>query len=128
MKCLDIDGVSLRVWDIGGQETLRKYWSNYYSNTHALIYVVDSADEDRLLEAGNELEVLMKDSDLAQVPLLVFANKQDLMHALDPSEIQEQLKLDNINDRKWGIFACSALKNEGLKEGFEWIVQNMRSN
>ena len=56
----------------------------------------------------------------------MFANKQDLMHALDPSELQEKLKLDNIEDRKWMIIACSAIKNEGLADGFQWIVKNIK--
>lgn len=49
------------------------------------------------------------------------------MHALDPSEIQEKLKLDDIKDRKWMIVACSAVKNEGLSDGFQWITKNMKN-
>ena len=80
--------------------------------------MVDSADEDRVEEAGKELKALLAESHLSKVPLLVFANKQDLVHALEPSEIQEKLELDNIQDRNWMIIACSATKNEGLSDGF----------
>ena len=31
------------VWDVGGQKTLRTYWSNYFDNTDGLVYVIDSA-------------------------------------------------------------------------------------
>ena len=63
------------MWDLGGQKMLRKYWSNYFSKSNALIYVIDSADEDRLKEAGDELSLLMKEKELEKVPVLVFANK-----------------------------------------------------
>lgn len=43
------------MWDIGGQKVLREYWTNYLPNTHGLIYVIDSADEKRVSEAGIEL-------------------------------------------------------------------------
>ena len=75
LKKLSIEGVELSVWDLGGQKELRKYWSNYYDKTHALIYVVDSADEDRVEEAGKELKSLLAEKHLSKVPLLVFANK-----------------------------------------------------
>ena len=45
----------LNVWDIGGQKALREYWGNYFTNTDALVYVIDSADTKRVKEAGEEL-------------------------------------------------------------------------
>lgn len=72
------------MWDIGGQKALREYWSNYFPNTDALIYVIDSADVKRVREAGRELEELLLEKDLSGVPLLIFANKQDLGQALAP--------------------------------------------
>jgi len=49
----------LNVWDIGGQKALREYWGNYFTNTDALVYVIDSADTKRVKEAGEELEKLL---------------------------------------------------------------------
>jgi len=39
---------------------LREYWGNYFSNTDALVYVIDSADTKRVKEAGEELEKLLE--------------------------------------------------------------------
>jgi len=47
------------------------------------------------------------------VPLLVFANKQDLQFALEAEEVVEKLQLADISDRTWNIQACSALTKEG---------------
>lgn len=51
------------------------------------IYVIDSSDHRRLAETGQELSELLKDSKLAKVPVLVFANKQDLVTALTGDEV-----------------------------------------
>ena len=75
LKTLTIDGVNLSVWDLGGQEKLRQFWSNYFEKCHCLIYVVDAADEDRVAEAGKELRSLLEEKELKGVPVLVFANK-----------------------------------------------------
>jgi len=45
---------------------------------------------------------------LSGVPLLIFANKQDLVQALQPDEILDNLKMEEIKTRKWTIVACSA--------------------
>merc|ERR1712046_465419 len=50
IKSLVHDGFKLNVWDIGGQKTIRQYWSNYFESSDALVYVVDSSDEARLAE------------------------------------------------------------------------------
>ena len=81
------DGFKLNVWDIGGQREIRPYWRNYYENTDALVYVVDSADEMRVQEVKENLQELLAEELLAGVPLLVFANKQDLEMALEASEV-----------------------------------------
>jgi len=55
IKNLSHDGFKLNVWDVGGQKALREYWANYFDNTDALVYVIDSSDEKRLQESGLEL-------------------------------------------------------------------------
>ena len=43
------------MWDIGGQKHIRPYWKNYYQNTDAIVYMVDSADKRRIDEAAEEV-------------------------------------------------------------------------
>ena len=59
------------------------------------------------------------------VPVLIFANKQDLMNAARASEIAEGLNLNTIRDRAWHIQPCSALTGEGVKNGLAWISKNI---
>jgi len=127
IKSLQQEGFKLNVWDIGGQKAIRPYWRNYYDNTDALVYVIDSADRRRVQETGIELNALLEEEKLAGVPVLVLANKQDLLNAMPPKELSEQLNLHNIRDRQWQIQACSAKTGAGLQEGIEWVLKIVES-
>jgi len=122
IKSLVHDGFKLNVWDIGGQKTIRPYWSNYFESSDALVYVIDSSDKRRLEESGRELMELLAEDKLGGIPLLVFANKQDLLQACPADEIVDSLKLTDIKDRTWTIQACSAMDGNGLQEGMEWLI------
>merc|ERR1712061_295731 len=124
IKSLVQDGFKLNVWDIGGQKTIRPYWSNYFESSDALVYVIDSSDRRRLEESGQELRELLAEDKLAGIPVLIFANKQDLLQATPADEISEALNLVSIADRTWTIQACSAKDGNGLQEGMEWLVGN----
>ena len=87
IKSLIHEGFKLNVWDIGGQSTIRPYWRNYFDHTDALVYVIDSADRRRITECSQELTTLLTEEKLAGIPLLVFANKQDLLQALPADEV-----------------------------------------
>merc|ERR1719352_1456126 len=75
IKSVTKDGFKLNVWDIGGQKHIRPYWKNYYENTDAIVYIVDSSDRRRVDEAAEELTELLGEEALAGVPCLVLANK-----------------------------------------------------
>jgi ADP-ribosylation factor-like protein 3 len=128
IKSVTSDGFKLNVWDIGGQRKIRPYWKNYFENTDILIYVIDSSDKKRFEETSVELNELLTDDNLRGVPLLVFANKQDLFNASPASEMAEGLHLPSIRDRSWQIQPCSATSGEGLKDGLDWAIKNVKSN
>lgn len=127
IKSLMHDGFKLNVWDIGGQKSIRPYWRNYYDQTDALIYVIDSADRRRIEETAIELQQLLDEEKLSHVPVLVMANKQDLLNALDAKELTTELNLHELRDRVWNILPCSARTGEGLQEGMEWLVEQVNS-
>ena len=68
--------------DMCGQRKIRPYWRSYFENTDILIYVIDSADRKRFEETGQELTELLEEEKLSCVPVLIFANKQDLHVAI----------------------------------------------
>ena len=55
MENIVYKNLTFTVWDVGGQEMLRRLWHHYYQNAHALIFVVDCNDVTRVEEAREEL-------------------------------------------------------------------------
>lgn len=55
---LALPDMYLKIWDIGGQLSLRRLWQSYYKSAHAVIFVVDSSD-------------IGSDSDLAKLPAYI---------------------------------------------------------
>ncbi|CAD8089619.1 unnamed protein product [Paramecium primaurelia] len=127
IKTLSYNGYKLNCWDVGGQQTIRSYWKNYFEQTDGLIWVVDSTDKARLDDCKKELQNLLKQEKLIGATLLIFCNKQDVPKSLSLQQIREYLELDLIQTRHWGIIACSAVTGDGLLEGIDWIVTDISS-
>ena len=89
--------------------------------------MIDSADVRRLDEAAQELSELLAEEKLSAVPLLIYANKQDLEYASSASDMAEGLMLHAIKDRAWQIQPCSATSGEGVKDGMDWVCANIAS-
>jgi ADP-ribosylation factor protein 1 len=120
--------ICFTVWDVGGQDKIRPLWRHYYAATQGVIFVVDSTDRDRVDEAREELQRMLKEEELAGVTLLVFANKQDVAGAMNGKDVAEALGLHQIR-QVHHVIECSAKTGEGLNEGFEWLKSHMdRSN
>ena len=119
MKTLSSGNLKFNVWDLGGQKAIRQHWKNYYEKLDCIIFVIDSSDRLRMEECATELQNLLEEDKLAGIPLLIYANKQDLLEALDADELEEELQLNRIDDRTWSIFPCSATDNEGKKKSLK---------
>jgi len=119
--------VTLTVWDIGGQEKIRKLWRHYYQGTTGVIYIVDSSDRERIEDAREELFNILQADEMRDVVLLVLANKQDLPNAMTSSEVAEKLGLNSLRQRKWFIQAACATRGAGLYEGLDWLTKSLVS-
>ena len=102
METLQYKNVEFQCWDIGGQDKLRTLWRHYYDGSHAVIFVVDSADRDRIEEAQETLQTMLSSEELKDAVLLVYANKQDLPGAMTTPEVVDKLGLFQLK-RKWFI-------------------------
>ncbi|KAK5163462.1 ADP-ribosylation factor protein 3 [Saxophila tyrrhenica] len=118
VSLIDLPDLYLRIWDVGGQHSLRGLWQSYYSSAHAIVFVVDSTDigdgdaahlsssmdppatpnpatsserEGRLDECKLVLEDVLQHSDTSGIPVLVLANKQDREDCVEVVRIKEGL-------------------------------------
>lgn len=58
---------------------MRSIWEKYYSEANAVVFVVDSADVERLEEAKLAYDSACDNDGLKKVPVITLANKQDLV-------------------------------------------------
>ncbi|KAJ6397289.1 hypothetical protein OIU77_018323 [Salix suchowensis] len=125
VETVEYKNISFTAWDVGGQDKIRPLWRVYFQNTQGLIFVVDSNDRDRVVEARDELHRILNEDELGDAVLLVFANKQDLPNAMNAAEITDKLGLHSLRQRHWSIQSTCAISGEGLNEGIDWLSNNI---
>ncbi|EGG15983.1 ARF/SAR superfamily protein [Cavenderia fasciculata] len=126
-------------WDIGYEQAVVPVWHHYLQDTQAIIFIIDSADRQRLRKVREELWRMVTDRNVAKivsnfkdnttdphnrVKVLIYANKQDLPSSMSTLEITLALSLFNLPKHvQWLVQACSATSEEGdgLYEGLDWL-------
>lgn len=123
-----VPNVTLCVWDVGGQQKVRSLWQHYFCETHGLIFVVDSADRNRLWEARDELFRALQNQYMTPgIPVLILANKQDLPGAMKSAEISEVLELKRLSPQHpWHVQETQAHEGEGLTEAFKVLARMVK--
>merc|ERR1711879_758523 len=125
VETVEDKNISFNVWDIGGQDKIRRLWRYYYSGTQGLIFVVDSNDRDRVELAQEELMKLLGEEEMRDAALLVLANKQDLPNSMSAADMTQKLGLHNIRNRQWFIQSACATTGDGLYEGLDWMSRTL---
>ena len=64
VESIEYKNLKMTIWDIGGQKKIRDLWRHYYTGTDALIFIIDSCDEERLNVAQEELFGVLADEEL----------------------------------------------------------------
>jgi len=137
----------LQFWDLGGQRDIRNIWERYYDECHAVAYVVDASDVERMSEGWEIFDAVLNHPRIMGLPLLLLANKQDLPNSLSVEAIREnyeewwQLRNAEEAHRLGGrqverrmaslnVMGVSAIEGTGILDAVDWLflrVQNARS-
>ncbi|KAF2070887.1 hypothetical protein CYY_007788 [Polysphondylium violaceum] len=125
VETVEFKNINFTVWDVGGQDKIRPLWRHYFQNTQGLIFVVDSNDRERIVEACEELQKMLNEDELRDAVLLVFCNKQDLPNAMSVAEVTDKLNLHSLRQRKWYIQSTCATSGDGLYEGLDWLSNTL---
>ncbi|DAZ98065.1 TPA: hypothetical protein N0F65_001940 [Lagenidium giganteum] len=124
---VDIKRSRIIFWDLGGQERLRSIWSKYYSESHGLVFVIDSADEARFEEAKTTLTSMLSNSELEGIPLLVLSNKVDLQESRNVQAISTFFETEKLPGAV-ATHPISALRREGIEPAMNWLVDAVKNS
>ncbi|KKA26769.1 hypothetical protein TD95_001705 [Thielaviopsis punctulata] len=157
VSTIDLPDMYMKLWDVGGQMSLRKLWQSYYASCHAIVFIIDSTDigdgsldddagpgadlaavsaevTGRLDECRLVLEDVLQHSDTEGVPLLILANKQDREDCVEVVRIKEGLVKKVFEGEKADsirdsrVLPISALNGTGVSEAVEWIRSRVKWN
>lgn len=104
----------------------------------AVVYLVDAYDKERFAESKKELDALLSDESLANVPFLVLGNKIDIPYAASEDELRYHLGLTGVTTgkgkvnladssvRPLEVFMCSIVRKMGYGDGFKWVSQYIK--
>lgn len=119
-------GITFQAWDLGGHEAVRHLWSDYAPECKALLFLIDASDLERLEEAGYELDALIADKIVEDIPVAILLNKCDLPEARPSSEVCDKIQFSDLIEmhgaEKMRIFRISVLRGEGYQDSFRWIA------
>ncbi|KAK8501651.1 hypothetical protein V6N12_002389 [Hibiscus sabdariffa] len=135
---LSIGKIKFKAFDLGGHQIARRVWKDYYAKVDAVVYLVDAYDKERFAESKRELDALLSDESLANVPFLILGNKIDIPYAASEDELRYHLGLTNFttgkgkvnlgdsNVRPLEVFMCSIVRKMGYGDGFKWVSQYIK--
>ncbi|KAF5982776.1 hypothetical protein FBULB1_4096 [Fusarium bulbicola] len=126
--------VTFQTIDLGGgrPETYWRMERSLMKHCDALVWVDDSADHDRLIEAREELfqAIRHKDGLRNGIPVLILANKQDKSNARTAEQIRGFYIDDSSSplvNTPLAVFGSSIKTGKGLFEAFEWLSHTAES-
>ena len=120
-----IAGISFQGFDLGGHDAVRHLWEDYYLDTDAIIFMVDSCDVRRFEEAMDEIQELLDYDPINDKPILVLSNKVDRSDATHLDDVINALGLNDkaltAREAPIKIFETSVIKGIGVEEAFKWL-------
>lgn len=148
---LSLGGIRFTTFDLGGHTQARRVWKDYFPALDAIVFLVDSADQERINESREELLSLLNDEQVASAPILVLGNKIDKPSAFSEDHLKyylgiqqmttgkHQVARSDLSSRPLEVFMCSVLRRQGkicyysfkvftvtclgYGEGFRWLSQ-----
>jgi len=130
LETVKYKNLTFKLWDIGGGDKIRLLWASSCEGVDGIIFVFNSQELCQFREelAAEELHRLSSEVAGYDVPILIFANKQDCENAMRLEEITKVLHPKDLKHKRWHIQPCSAKTGDRLYEGLEWLGLQTQKN
>ena len=123
-----IEGIEFEVYDVGGQRSERRKWVNCFDNVDAVIFVAalseydqslaEAKKQNRMIEALNLFESVVKNAHFADTSIMLFLNKKDIF--------AEKIMYSNIQDSPF--FSDYAGPPQDFDHGVLYFIQRFEEH
>lgn len=124
----EMNGMGLRIFDVGGQTQFRKRWFTTVKRPDGVVFVHDLANISARQAESQEWFVNMllwfEDAGIS-MPLLILGNKIDLVKAPSLDQLSAALDLNEFGYDPMQSVLTSAVTGEGIDEAFHWLIAQM---
>mgnify|MGYP000061773130 CR=1 FL=1 len=122
IKTLPLNGIILSVKELGGSERLQTFWSNYYENKHALLFIVNIASNEIIMQKSlDTLRTILMNPGLRGRPLMIIGTHKDQPEARTQQQIEQYFQ-PLLNGHKCKILCCSALDRNSIMDAFAALI------
>eukprot|EP00026_Physarum_polycephalum_P002621 Phypoly_transcript_02628.p1 GENE.Phypoly_transcript_02628~~Phypoly_transcript_02628.p1 ORF type:complete len:464 (-),score=87.96 Phypoly_transcript_02628:328-1719(-) len=123
---VDHKGYKFDIWDLEHKPANQfEFWKTYFPRTNGVIFVVDGTAPELLPQARACMELFISAPQLADLPLLVYVNKRDVVESLSTLQVLVGLNLHYLcNKSGWHIQPCSTTKTDySIFQGLDWFCE-----
>ncbi|KAK7031820.1 ADP-ribosylation factor [Favolaschia claudopus] len=126
--------ITMLCWDAGGCSKLSPFFYRpYTAGSHAMVWVIDSGDPERLTESVEELDhhirIITSDPEAPMspqdLPVLILAAKRDLPRIMPLQDIETKVA-GVIKDSPYRVVGLSSrADNTTITEAFGWLLDTI---
>ncbi len=114
--------LSIKIWDTAGQEKFASIAKNYYQRAHGMIVTCALNNRKSFANLKNWLFSIKDNNSNENLPIVIVANKCDLMD-------EREIRKDEIQclAKEWNgdFFETSALDGTNVDEAFDHIINKI---
>uniref|UniRef100_A0A2D4N3B3 ADP-ribosylation factor-like protein 16 n=1 Tax=Micrurus spixii TaxID=129469 RepID=A0A2D4N3B3_9SAUR len=119
-------GKKITIRELGG--CMGPIWSSYYSDCHAVLYMIDAANPTQISASCVQLLSLLSAEQLTSVPVLLIFNKIDLPCYMSLVEMKSLFRIQDIiacAKQVITVVEISARDGRGLSDVMKWFQSTL---
>lgn len=103
------------------------FWTNYYENKHALLFIVDiSASDTQIEESVEILRKILLNPGFRGRPCLIIGTHKDKPEARSVQQIEQHFQ-SVMNGHKWKLLCCSAFDRHAILDAFSTLIMLIKN-